>query len=1156
MSFLYLALFGALTLMTVLPARALDFYVNSSPAVGDDRRSLQSAQDPATPFRTITHALRIAHLVGEGRPHVIHIPAGTYSPSTTGETFPLVISQTRIYLATSGVITFDAERKSNFFRITAPTSDFVIQGITFRNGLAEQGGAIYAETCSLRVVSNIFLNNRATGSGQVLYAKNGRVKIFNNLMRDNGATGDTGAVLSLHNTFADTTQREIIRNNTFYWNLAPAIQTSGNRTDISNNTFSNPENTEAPGYVAPPAILDASPDALPLVRYNMLWRTPIFYISDQADSIKLAKTVRDTVTLAEAGVQVPAFILNQPDTLVKAGSTYLFEPQFDKNKQVFTFSLGDPGRPLPAGISLTAVNEQKQIRWVTTLADTGRAAIYLRIGDGQRSDAYLDYHIRVYTPETFPDTTDKGPVITISLVPDTVTAVSRFNALLPTFSRAASAGNNKYLNPKFINAANSRFELDLGSPAIDAGNPIVALRDGPGNRNDLGLFGGPGNAGTPAADTTFKELKITNLPDSTATEGQVYSYAPILLNHGANEIDIIDLIPGLNVPSSMSRAFGQPSPIRWTPASGDTGTYLIGVTVYLKTSGQGRQYFPLRVKPANEPPRVNSNPDTLAYEDSLFTYAISATDPNGDTIAYSVTTGPTGLSVNATGRVSWTPTQAQVGVDTVEISLTDAKGAATVHRFIVTVRNTNDPPLITSQPDTLVAEDASYAYDLAVTDPDPGETLSYRLLPSQFPVGMTITSQGKVRWRPTQTQVARHTVKIEVKDLAGTIATQSYFLRVTATDDAPLISSQPDSNATEDQLYRYVVSATDEENGVLSYALTGAPTGMAVSTAGVVEWTPTQADVGRRTATLRVSDPGSHTTSQSFAVVVAAVNDAPRITSHSPATSTGPVVVPPLLPLQFSITTSDEEGDSLTYGWQVNGLTRAGASGPSLSLTPSATKLDTVEALVWDAADTTTFSWAVDGRSIPRLSLDTSAVDFGQVALSDTGRVVRVVRNAGNGPLQISDLQIGDLAFSALFTSSTLAAGDSTRLELRFIPAGLEPKQSTIRFAANDPTQPAVQLRVTGAGVAARQPTGDFDGSDLVDFDDFFLFADHFGSQDPVYDLDHGGLVDFNDFFIFADHFGERAAPALKRVLPPRQPANAPALKQVVPSHRPANQAP
>ncbi|MBI2505078.1 MAG: DUF1565 domain-containing protein, partial [Candidatus Latescibacteria bacterium] len=1095
MSFLYLAFYGALTLLTALPARALNFYVNNSPAVGDDRRSVQSAQNSATPFRTITHALRIAQLISEGRPHVIHIPTGTYAPST-GETFPLVISQTRIYLSTSGVVTFDAEGKSNFFRITAPTSDFVIKGITFRNGRAEQGGAIYCETCSLRVVNNIFLDNRATQSGQVLYSRNGRLKFFNNLLRDNGASGDTGAVLTLHNTFADTTQREFIRNNTFYWNPAPNIQTSGNRTDISNNIFSNPDSTESRTFVAPPAILDASPDAFPLVRYNMLWETPLFYISDQADSIKLARTVRDTVTLAESGVLVPSFMTNHPDTVAKAGSTYLFVPTLMRDRALYIFN----PLILPAGISATEVREQKQINWVPTLADTGRRELRIEIQDPVGAIDFLHYHVRVYSPETFPDTTDKGPIVTVTLVPDTVGAVSGLNALIPSFSRAASAGNNRYLNPKFINASISRFELDLGSPAIDAGNPIVALRDSPGNTNDLGHFGGPGHAGAPAADTTFKELNITNVPDSVAVEGQVYTYAPTLPNNP--RIDIIDLIPGLNLPLSMSRAFGQISPIRWTPVSGDTGTYLVGVLIYTN-DGQGRHYFPLRVKLANEPPLVRSTAPALAYEDSLFTYAISAEDPNGDAIAYSVTSGPAGLSVDTAGTVRWTPTQAQVGQDTVEISVADSKGAATAYRFVLEVRNTDDPPLITSQPDTLAAEDATYVYDLAVTDPDPGEVLSYRLI--QSPTGMAVDSTGTVRWTPTQVQVGRHTVKVEAKDLAGVTVTQSYFLRVTATDDAPLIASQPDSSAREDQLYRYAVSATDEEGGALSYALSDAPAGMTLSAAGVVEWTPTQADVGRHTATLRVSDPGGHTTSQNFAVVVAPVNDAPQITAHSPTMGAGPLVVPPLLPVQFSVTASDEEGDSLSYGWRVNGAAQPDSSGPGLSLTPSAVQLDTVEALVWDAADTTAFSWTVDGRSIPRLSLDTSAVDFGQVALGDTGRVVRMVRNPGSGPLQISELQIGDLEFAALFAASTLAAGDSTRLELRFVPTGLEAKQSTIRFSTTDPSQPAVQLQVSGTGTAVRRLIGDFDHNEVVDFDDFFLFADHFGSQDPVYDLDQGG---------------------------------------------------
>lgn len=51
---------------------------------------------------------------------------------------------------------------------------------------------------------------------------------------------------------------------------------------------------------------------------------------------------------------------------------------------------------------------------------------------------------------------------------------------------------------------------------------------------------------------------------------------------------------------------------------------------------------------------------------------------------------------------------------------------------------------------------------------------------------------------------------------------------------------------------------------------------------------------------------------------------------------------------------------------------------------------------------------------------------------------------------------------------------------------------------------------------------GDFNYDHRVDFNDFFLFADHFGSSDGgEYDLDSNGSVDFNDFFLFADQFGK-----------------------------------
>jgi hypothetical protein len=56
---------------------------------------------------------------------------------------------------------------------------------------------------------------------------------------------------------------------------------------------------------------------------------------------------------------------------------------------------------------------------------------------------------------------------------------------------------------------------------------------------------------------------------------------------------------------------------------------------------------------------------------------------------------------------------------------------------------------------------------------------------------------------------------------------------------------------------------------------------------------------------------------------------------------------------------------------------------------------------------------------------------------------------------------------------------------------------------------------------------------DTVDFDDFFLFADHFGESegdagfDLVFDIVPNGAVDFEDFFRFADDFGKVVANAL-----------------------------
>ena len=66
-------------------------------------------------------------------------------------------------------------------------------------------------------------------------------------------------------------------------------------------------------------------------------------------------------------------------------------------------------------------------------------------------------------------------------------------------------------------------------------------------------------------------------------------------------------------------------------------------------------------------------------------------------------------------------------------------------------------------------------------------------------------------------------------------------------------------------------------------------------------------------------------------------------------------------------------------------------------------------------------------------------------------------------------------------------------------------------------------LAVATSALAAQQPADvDYDGSGIVDFGDFVLFAQAFGSTQSLYDLDGSGRVDFADFVLFSGLFGRR----------------------------------
>ena len=106
------------------------------------------------------------------------------------------------------------------------------------------------------------------------------------------------------------------------------------------------------------------------------------------------------------------------------------------------------------------------------------------------------------------------------------------------------------------------------------------------------------------------------------------------------------------------------------------------------------QSFTVTVANTNDAPTITSTPVTAATEDTAYSYDVNATDPDaGDTLTYSLTTAPSGMTINATtGVISWTPDQRPGGRQCRDGPRAGRGLAAATQSFTIQVSNTNNPP--------------------------------------------------------------------------------------------------------------------------------------------------------------------------------------------------------------------------------------------------------------------------------------------------------------------------------------------------------------------------------------------------------------------------------------------------------------------------------
>ncbi|MGL6073447.1 MAG: FG-GAP-like repeat-containing protein [Fimbriiglobus sp.] len=329
---------------------------------------------------------------------------------------------------------------------------------------------------------------------------------------------------------------------------------------------------------------------------------------------------------------------------------------------------------------------------------------------------------------------------------------------------------------------------------------------------------------------------FASTPLTSIAVGETYVYPARANNEGGSPL-VFSLVSG---PAGMS-IDGVTGDVTWTPNGSQLGTQAVILRVSDGLGNFSTQAFEIVVSAGstNRPPVANTTPPTDASIGQALNYTFMATDPEGGVLTYSVARGPAGMTIDAaTGRVTWTPAEADLGTVFVTLVARDAGGAAAVQSFAIDVRTPNRAPTITNMPPATVPQGGLFRYDILATDPD-REPLFFDLLSG--PAGMTVDALGRVRWQTaTSTPLGNVPISVRVRDGRGSEETRNFNLGVVADTTAPRIAIliQPTLLFPYSPPARVRITVTDDVGVTgIRVLLDGVPVGLDANNSFTVPYT-------------------------------------------------------------------------------------------------------------------------------------------------------------------------------------------------------------------------------------------------------------------------------------------------------------------------------
>jgi hypothetical protein len=389
--------------------------------------------------------------------------------------------------------------------------------------------------------------------------------------------------------------------------------------------------------------------------------------------------------------------------------------------------------------------------------------------NGQLATSALDNTINRLASSPLPSPTATLP-ITAGMIEAARRGTAAAIAIAPSPALSALQQSLSALTPGMLPGAVAQA---LPSGAAASFDPALTQITA-GAANDVSIVNTISGGGAGPAN---KPPTISGTPATTVTVGAAYTFAPAATDPDGGTLTFA--IANRPTWATFSTATGR---LTGTPAAANVGTFNnITISVSDGTANASLPPFAITVTTAaNLPPTISGTPATTATVGAAYSWAPTASDPDGGTLTFSIVNRPSWAAFDtATGRLTGTPS-AVGSFANIGISVSDGSAKASLPAFTITVNAApNRPPTISGTPATSVLQGVAYSFQPTATDPD-GNTLTFSI--ANKPAWASFdAATGRLTGTPGAANVGTTTgIVISVSDGAASASLPAFNIAVQA----------------------------------------------------------------------------------------------------------------------------------------------------------------------------------------------------------------------------------------------------------------------------------------------------------------------------------------------------------------------------------------